>query len=106
MRLQPGAPDLAASLDGAYVVCADGARLALYSPATRAELASVPLDGAADVAFVGGDRLLVVVPGDGRSLLHGYALPSLELVASLELEGRLGILCAVGGRAHGAAESL
>jgi len=105
MRLQAGAPDLAASVDGAYVVCA-GERLTLYAQATRAELASAPLDGPADVAFVGADRLLVVVPGDGRSQLCGYALPSLELVATLELEGRLRVVTAVPGRALVATESL
>ena len=105
MRLHPGAPDLAASIDGAYVACT-GARLTLYSTATRAELASAPLDGPADVAFLGADRMLVLVPGDGRSQLNGYALPSLELVATLELEDRLRIVTAVAGRALIATESL
>ena len=105
MRLQPGAPDLAASVDGSYVVCA-GERLTLWAQATRAELASLPLDGPADVAFVGADRLLVIVPGDGRSQLSGYALPSLERVATLELEGRLAVVSAVGTRALVATESL
>ncbi len=105
MRLQPGAPDLAASLDGAYVACA-GAKLTLYAASTHAELASAPLDGPAEIAFLGSDRLLVVVPGDGRSQLHGYALPSLELVASLELDERLRLLTAVGARALVATENL
>ena len=105
MRLYPGAPDLAASGDGAYVAGA-GARLTLWAQATRAELASLPIDGPADVAFVGADRLLVVVPGDGRSQLNGYALPSLELVATLELEGRLRVLASVANRALIATESL
>jgi len=105
MRLQPGAPDLAASVDGAYVACADE-RLTLYSTATRAEVASAVLDGPADVAFLGADRLLALVPGDGRSQLHGFALPSLELLASLELEDRLRIVTPVATRALIATESL
>ncbi len=105
MRLEGGAPDLAASVDGAYVACAD-AELTLYAQATRARLANVALDGAADVAFVGGDRLLAVVRGDGRTQLAGYALPSLDLLATLELEDRLVVLAATGGRALIATESL
>jgi hypothetical protein len=98
MRLQGGAPDLAASVDGAYVACA-GETLTLYAQATRAVIASAPLDGPADVAFLGADRLLVVTRGDGRSQLQGFALPSLEPIAALELEDRLMVLTAVGGRA-------
>jgi hypothetical protein len=105
MRLQPGAPDLAASLDGAYVACA-GRKLALYATSTRAEVAAAQLDSPADIAFLGGDRLLAVVPGDGRSQLHAFMLPSLELVASLELEGRLRVLTTVANRALVATESL
>ena len=105
MRLSPGAPDLVASVDGAYVACA-GETLTLYSQSTRAEVASTSLDAPADVAFLGADRLLAVVPGDGRTQLNGYALPSLELVATLELEDRLHILAAVGTRALVATESL
>ena len=41
MRLQPGAPDLADSLDGAYVALA-GAHLALFANHTRAQTASAP----------------------------------------------------------------
>ncbi len=105
MRLTAGAPDLVASVDGAYVACA-GAQLTLYAQQTRAELGSLPLDGPADIAFVGADRLLTVVPGDGRSQLNGYALPSLELVATLELEDRLRVLASVATRALIATESL
>jgi hypothetical protein len=105
MRLQPGAPDLAASLDGSYVACA-GAKLSLYASASRTEVASAPLDGPADLAFLGADRLLVVVPGDGRTQLFGFSLPALELIASLELEGRLRVLTAVANRALVATESL
>jgi hypothetical protein len=105
MRLHPGAPDLVASVDGAHVACA-GDKLTLYSQATRAAIASTALEGPADLAFVGADRLLAIVPGDGRSQLHGYALPSLEEVATLELEDRLRVLCAVGARALVATESL
>ena len=105
MRLQGGAPELVAGVDGAYVACA-GERLTIYAQATRAELASVALDGAADVAFLGADRLLVVVRGAGRTQLCGYALPSLEPVATLELEDRLSVLAAVAGRALIVNESL
>jgi hypothetical protein len=105
MRLDAAAPDLATSFDGAYVACA-GARLTLYATASRKEVASAPLDGAADLAFVGGDRLLVVVPGAGRTQLHGFALPSLELLATLELEDRLRIVAAVGPRVLVATEGL
>lgn len=105
MRLTPGAPDVVASVDGAYVACA-GQTLTLYSQSTRALVASAPLDGPADVAFLGADRLLAVVPGDGRTQLVGYALPSLEVVATLELEDRLHIMTAVGSRALIATESL
>ncbi|MCU1280924.1 MAG: hypothetical protein JWM53_4470, partial [bacterium] len=105
MRLHPGAPDLAASLDGSYVAYAGGT-LSLYATTSRAEVASTPLDGPAELAFLADDRLFVIVPGDGRSQLHGYSLPSLELIASLELEGRLRVLTAVGGRALIATESL
>lgn len=105
MRLQPGAPELVASLDGAYVACAGGA-LTLYSAATRAAIAAAPLDAGADIAFLGADRLLAVVAGDGRTQLVGYALPSLELVATLELDDRLRVAAAAGGRALVATESL
>ena len=105
MRLSPGAPDLVASVDGTYVACA-GETLTLYSQATRAKVASTSLDGPADVAFLGTDRLLAVVPGDGRTQLNGYALPSLELVATLELDDRLHVLAAVGTRALIATEGL
>ncbi|HEY2744397.1 MAG TPA: hypothetical protein VGL86_07235 [Polyangia bacterium] len=105
MRLEGGAPDLAASVDGVYVACA-GAKLTLSAQATRAAIAAVPLDGPADVAFVGADRLLALVRGDERTRLDGYALPSLELVATLELDDRLVVLAATGGRALIATENL
>src|SRR4051812_49975974 len=105
MRLDAAAPDLATSFDGAFVACA-GARLSLYATTTQKEIASVPLDGNADVAFVGPERLLVVVPGEGRTQLHGFALPTLELLATLELEDRLRIVAAVGPRVLIATESL
>jgi hypothetical protein len=104
MRPQTGAPDLAASLDGSYVACADRG-LALYATASRTQVASAALDGPAEVAFL-GDQLLVVVPGDGRTQLHGFSVPSLELIASLELEGRLRLLAAVGNRALVVTEGL
>ena len=105
MRVQPGASDLVASLDGAFVACADN-RLALYDTTARALVAEAPLDGEAEIGFVGADRLLALVAGDGRTLLVGYALPSLEPLAQLELEGRLKPLAFVGGRALIATESL
>jgi hypothetical protein len=105
MRLLPGAPDLAASLDGSFVACADSA-LTLFAHDSRAAIASAPLDGPAELGFVGTDRLLAVVPGDGRTQIHGYSLPTLELIASLELEGRLRLLTAVSNRALLATESM
>ena len=105
MRLSPGAPDLAASLGGAYVACAD-THLTLYSAESHVELAKTPLPGTAQIGFLGSDRLLAVVPGDGRTQLIGYALPSLETVAQLELEGRLVALAFVGTRALVATESM
>lgn len=105
MRLDAAAPDLTTSFDGAYVACS-GARLTLLATATRETVASTPLDGAADVAFIGRDRLLAVVPGDGRTQLHAFAVPSLELLATLELEDRLRIVTSVGPRVLIATESL
>src|SRR5439155_18152481 len=46
MRLSPAAPDLAASLDGAYVACAD-THLTLSSAESHVELAKTPLPGTA-----------------------------------------------------------
>src|SRR5205807_4139817 len=60
MRLSPGAPDLAASLDGAYVACADS-HLTLYHAQTQAELAKTALEGTAQIGFLGNDRLLAVI---------------------------------------------
>src|SRR5262245_2771317 len=105
MRVSPGAPDLVASPDGAFVASA-GARLRLFAVESRAEAASTPLDGPADLAFLSSDRVLALVVGDGHSQVLGFALPSLERVASLQLEGRLRLLGCVAGRALVATESL
>lgn len=106
MRLSPDAPDVVANAAGDLLAVADAEQLRLVDVASRADQAHALLGGAADVGFVDGDRLLTVVRGDDRTQLSGYALPSLELIASLELEGRLRALAFVGTRALVATESL
>jgi hypothetical protein len=104
MRLSPGVPELVASEDHAYVAMA-GAELTLLDAATRATLSVVPLGTGAHVGFL-GPRLLSLLPGEGRTLVSAYALPSLELVAQLELDGRLVPLAFTSSRALVTTESL
>src|SRR5947209_6523134 len=106
MRLVPGAPELVSSEEQPYVVCASD-HLTLYDAGSRQELASRPLPsglGAAQLGFI-GERLLVIVPGDGRTSLMAYALPSLEPIAQLELEERLRAVCFMPNRALVTTES-
>ena len=104
MRLSPGAPELVASLDGSTVVMALPGRLFLYSPDGNQQATTTLPDGEPDVGFV-GERLLCIVRGEVTHIL-ALALPSLEVVAELELEERLRLLACVGMRALVANESL
>ncbi|HEX4457391.1 MAG TPA: hypothetical protein VIA18_05450, partial [Polyangia bacterium] len=106
MRLVAGAPELVAADDQPYVVCA-AEKLTLYDAATKQELASRPLPPEASGAQLGfvGDKLLAIVPGDGRTSLMAYSLPALDLVAQLELEERLRAVCFMPSRALVTTES-
>ncbi len=106
MRLVPGAPELVAAEDQPYVVCA-AEKLTLYDAVSKQELASRSLPPEASNAQIGfvGDKLLAIVPGDGRTSLMAYSLPALELVAQLELEERLRAVCFMPSRALVTTES-
>jgi hypothetical protein len=98
MRVSPGTPDLAASLDGTMVVMASPGRLTLFSPDGSPHITGDIPDGEPDVGFV-GERLIAVVRADEGTHLLALNLPSLEVVAQLELEDRLRLVACVGMRA-------
>src|SRR6476469_6452756 len=104
MRLRPGVPELVASEDHAYVAVA-GEQLTLFDAAARTELASVPLGKGAQIAFL-GDHLLTVRADETHTTLQAFALPSLEQVSLLGLDGRRTLLASTPSRALITTESL
>ena len=107
MRLTAGAPDLPASVDGAYVACA-GATSSRSTRRPRTPSSprrrSTGRPTSPSSAPIGCSRSCAATD---RSQLCGYTLPSLEPVAMLELEDRAASCsAAVGGRALVTDESL
>jgi hypothetical protein len=107
-RLAPDSPQLIASPDGAHIalVRSDG-RLELHSAASRARIASIPVGaGLIDIGFCGSDRLLAFARGEAQTQVRALAVPALETIAQLTIEGQAHPLAFVGARVLCANEAM